>query len=922
MARISPRETEVLQAVAEHLTNAQIAARLFLSVRTVENHISSLLRKLGAADRRELAALASSTPSPAAGRPGVAGLPTSWTSFVGRGAERAEVLASLGHARLVTLIGPGGTGKTRLAAEVATEHAATLPYGGTWVDLVPLREPGLVHAVATAIGVTEQPERSLREVIFEELARRGPYLLVLDNCEQLTSAVSRLVVRLLGACPDVTVLTTSRERLGVPGEQLIHVPPLSMTNGGSAPDATQLFLDRAVLSDADRDTVTEICRRVDALPLAIELAAARVASLGVDGVLVALQDSFRFLTEPGREERHRSLRAVLDWSYALLDAAEQQMLRRLGVFAGSFDLAAAAAVTDDVDHPVAADLLGRLVDKSLVGHISTVAGSRWRLLDTVRRYARDQAETNGETRDTAVRHLHWAAEAAAKLEDRLDTDSSWRAEFDLVVDDLDFALAQMPGAGPDGSAHRLARCLGHLLYASRFFRLAELRCRDAAHRAPTAADAMTDLRQAAYVATADVRGEDAIELLRDAADRALLAGDDGACACCLAHVVTLVHRIPATMREPPPPGWVDGLLADAIQHGSSVPDPVARAYLAQAAAWHAPEEAPGAGLELAEAAFTAATRAEAPALVSGALDAQATRLLAMGRFRDAHTVTLRRVPLLDQMPRHDPRNATELIDTVHMVIDTGVAVGALSETITTVRRFQGDDLLSAWVHYSGSKTIVPLVLAGRFDEALNLAAPVWGEWLHAGRPPARWLAPAAVAVSLLLGLRGDVPACTEWRERAFAFAGTRDLAERSHLAGLWVFTQLRQAVHAGALDTVVDLTDRVLTRVPRWRASRGFYDAYVWATAAEVAVLVGRPDANERLLAAQPAADENDWAAACLARVRGRLTGDPAAFADAVAGFERIGAQFERACTLLLMPGCADEGRLGLERLGCAQPAA
>jgi hypothetical protein len=179
----------------------------------------------------------------------------------------------------------------------------------------------------------------------------------------------------------------------------------------------------------------------------------------------------------------------------------------------------------------------------------------------------------------------------------------------------------------------------------------------------------------------------------------------------------------------------------------------------------------------------------------------------------------------------------------------------------------------------------------------------------------------AVAVSLLFGLRGDVPACAEWRERAFAFADTRNLGELNHVAGLWMFTLLRLAVHAGDLESVGELTDQVLSRVPRWSATRRFYDSYVWAAAVEVAALGDRPNAGEYLLAAQPAADENDWAAACLARVRGRLTGDPAAFAAAVDGFERIGAEFERACTLLLTPDCADEGRAEMERLGCALPA-
>ncbi|HZC73709.1 MAG TPA: LuxR C-terminal-related transcriptional regulator [Jatrophihabitans sp.] len=919
--KISPREAEVLRALGEHLTNAEIAARLVLSVRTVENHVSSLLRKLGAADRRELAAMASLEASIPPDRAPIVGLPIVWTSFVGRDGERAQVLAALDEARLVTLTGPGGTGKTRLAAEVSAEHAASSRHGATWVDLVPVRESGLLRAVAAAVGVTEQPERTLADVIYEELARRGPHLLVLDNCEQLTSTVARLVLRLLGACPDTTVLATSRERLGVPGEQLIQVPPLSLTDGGGAPEATRLFLERAALRDADADRVAEICRRVDALPLAIELAAARVPSLGVDGVLVALQDSFRFLTEHGREERHRSLGAVLDWSFALLDEAEQQMLRRLGIFAGSFDLPAAAAVTDEVDQASTADLLGRLADKSLVEHTRTAAGSRWRLLDTVRRYAREQSESAGETSDTAARHVRWAAEAAAGLERRLDTDETWRTEFALLVDDLTFALAQTSGAGPDGSAHRLARSLGHLLYASRFFRIAEQRFRDAAQRAPTAADAMTDLREAAYVATADVRGDTAVALLRAAADQAVIAGDESACACCLSHVVSMMHRIPSTMDKVPSREQLDVMLAEALLHAARAADPIADAYVAQAVAWNAPHEAPDVGLELAERAFTTAVHADVPALVSGALDAQASRLLAMGRFRDAHATTLRRVPLLDRMPQHDPRNATELIDTVHMVIDAGVSVGALSESIAAVRRFQGNDLLSAWVHYSGSKSIVPLVLAGRFDQALDLAAPVWGGWLRAGRPPARWLAPTAVAVSLLYGLRSDSAACTEWRERAFAFAGTRDLSERNNVAGLWVFAQLRQAVHAGDVEAVSDLVDGVLARMPRWRDTPGFYDAYVWAAAVEVGVLARRSDASRLLCAAHGAAEENDWAAACLKRVRGRLTDDQADFAEAVLGFERIGAQFERACTLMHIPERAKQGRAELKRLGCAPPA-
>jgi len=355
--RISEREAEVLAALGARLSNAQIAHRLHISVRTVESHVSSLLRKYGVADRWALAELARSD----TGEPGrIAGLPASGTTFVGRGPERAAVLAAIEEVRLVTLLGPGGVGKTRLAAVVAEDAVALFPSGGAFVDLVPVRDGFVARAVATALGVTEGSHQPLAEAVAARLGTRRS-LLVLDNCEHVIDEAAEFAERILAACPATRVLVTSRERLGIPCERSVPIAPLRL---GS--DAERLFRDRALAADpqfvAEPAVITELCARLDGLPLAIELAAARAASLGPTGLLAALDDALRLLSGVrGGDERHRSLRAVLSWSYDLLGEEEQTLFRRLGVFVGAFDVDAAAAVGGD--RAGVADLLGRLADK-------------------------------------------------------------------------------------------------------------------------------------------------------------------------------------------------------------------------------------------------------------------------------------------------------------------------------------------------------------------------------------------------------------------------------------------------------------------------------------------------------------------------------------------------------------------------------
>jgi len=391
---MSQREAEVLEAIAAHLSNTQIASRLHISVRTVESHVSSLLRKFGVPDRRalaELAPAAAARPPAGTGDGPVAGLPATRTAFIGRDREQAAILKALAGSRVASLVGPGGVGKTRLAIRTAEATATQYPFGAVFVDLVPVREGFVTQAVAALLGITERPGRSLDAALHEYLAR-GRSLLVLDNCEHLLAVVAAFVEKLLADCPGLTVLATSRERLAVPGERAVTIPPLSLvaegTDDAEGSEAEALFIDRARATDpeftASPAVVGKVCARLDGVPLAIELAAARSASLGADGLLAGLDDHLRLLAgSRGGQERHRSLRAVIDWSYDLLDENERVMFRRVGAFVGGFDLDAAAAVWPDGNRGMVADLVGRLTDKSLLRHRRGPDGSRWQMLETI-----------------------------------------------------------------------------------------------------------------------------------------------------------------------------------------------------------------------------------------------------------------------------------------------------------------------------------------------------------------------------------------------------------------------------------------------------------------------------------------------------------------------------------------------------------
>lgn len=349
--------------------------------------------------------------------PPTGNLPAAVSSFVGRVTELDEVSRQLSARRLVTLIGPGGAGKTRLALEVAGRMRASFDDGAWLVELAPLRDSADVWAsIASALRLDDNAR-------LEAFVAERRLLLVIDNCEHVIHHAALAADRLLRAGSGVTILATSRERLGLTGELLCNVDPLA------ADDAAALFLDRALAvglhgSEAGQaNIITRICADLDRLPLALELAAARARSLSLDDIAERLGDRFGLLTAGDRtaQPRHQSLRGVVDWSYALLFTEEQRVFRELSVFAGGFVLSAAQAVCASTGVPAAdvADLISNLVDKSLVRRSQDGGETRYALLETLAEYGRGQLRAHGEETGARDRHLAWAVTFAAEADTAL-----------------------------------------------------------------------------------------------------------------------------------------------------------------------------------------------------------------------------------------------------------------------------------------------------------------------------------------------------------------------------------------------------------------------------------------------------------------------------------------------------------------------
>ncbi|TJZ76438.1 ATPase [Rhodococcus oryzae] len=913
---ISAREAEVLALVGEHLSNAEIGARLFISVRTVESHVSSLLRKLEVPDRRALAQRASEPAHTDRSHPAPV-LPAPLTSFIGRKLERAELTEMVKNDRQVTAVGPGGVGKTRLALTVAAELAEEYSDGVWFVDLVPITSPDIsvvAGTVGLALGLGEQPGRGMDESVLAALADRHA-LLVLDNCEHVRDGVALFIERLLAACPRVTVLATSRARLMVPFERAYTVPPMSLAGDGES-DAVALFMDRAAAggwppNHALREQVAAFCGGLDGMALAIELAAARWTTLGLDGLTDGLSDQLRMLAGGARtDDRHRSVRAALDWSHTLLEPDDRVLLRRLSVFMKSFTVAAAAEVTAS-EKGVVADGLARLAEQSLLVVIASPTGTQYRALETIRQYGMERLVEVGERDDVRSLHLRWClAEAADLAVVRAD----WRARFDAVADDLRAALAWVADRPAQrAEAYGLARQLAELTFTRHLIGESQQRYEQAAALADEAA-AASMFRQAAAVAGCRMRGDDMYRLNRAAADAAQRAGDTAGAAADLATAATNAYRFASKFVRTLPPEEAIALIAEARELAGD--DQAAQAAVALAEAGRGLTEAFGAAegasddavaetIARAERAVELAHRTGDPLAESAALDTLTGAQSWSGDAFAAAATARRRITLLASAPP-TPTGTHELIDALGEATEAGLGVGDLPGARRWARQLADHPMLAEVGHRATSQLLVADALAGNVDEVLTRSARFLEAWQRSGRPTGSVLGAAVAGVGMIHGLRDDDDARREWAAVMDQLATPAE-----HTYGYRAVYDSMLLLHNGDAGEALGRMAPEPGEVWRWVT-------WVWlhwyvALRAEATVLTGSPDAADRLAEARTIVAGNPVAGAIVERAEALLTEDRERLLATADAFDAAGCRYQSARTRVLAGG--DHAALGAAAL-------
>ncbi|QKV90759.1 AAA family ATPase [Streptomyces sp. NA02950] len=919
---ISAREAEVLALLGEFLSNAEIAARLFISVRTVESHVSSLLRKLQMPDRRALSRHAAEAARAGQSRPAPA-LPAPLTAFIGRGREREQLAGEVLAHRLVTVVGPGGVGKTRLALAVAADVAEGFADGVWFVNLVPITEPSRVGAtVAAAVGVGERPGRGIDDAVPAALADRRA-LLVLDNCEQVRDGVAPFLERLLAACPRLRVLVTSRARLMVPFERVFPVPPLSRT-GGEESEAVALFMDRAAAvgqppGPAVGTGVVAICERLGGMALAIELAAARWSTLGLDGLAAGLGDQLRILTGgPRADERHRSVRAVLDWSHDLLEPRDQALLRRVSVFVAPFTAEAAAGVAGfaPLDPTTVVDGLGRLAEQSLLAVTPSAAGTRYQALETIRQYGTERLSDADELIDVRSRHLDWCVSGATALEGTSGAD--WRARFDAVADDLRAALtwaADQPERRAD--AHGLAVSLAELAFSRNLLGESQQRYEQAAGLAAAAGGAA--LRQAASVAGCRRLGDDMFRLHRAAGEAARRAGDDIRAGRDLAEAATAAYRFSTSFTRIPTVDEVKAMLVEARELAGDSPDAEAAVALAQAAvvadAFGAlqgdAENTAHETAELARQAVALARRTGDPVAMSAAIDALSGAQSWTGDAFAVAAAARRRIDILASVPP-TPASTHELMDALAMAAGTALGVGELPEARRWGGQLADHPLMAEAGHHATSWILVADAFAGRAEEVLTRSVRFLEAWGQSGRPRSLSLGAAAASVAMVQGLRGDQDARAAW----LAIVDEADTAAE-HRHGYGAVFDAILLLHRGEVNAALERVAPEPEQVWKWVC-------WVWlhwyvALRAEAAVLAGHPDARGRIDAARTVVPGNPVATALVDRAEALLDGDLPRLLAAAAAFDAADCPYQSARTLLLAGGeHATAGTAALAGLGLA----
>ncbi|MER6956613.1 LuxR C-terminal-related transcriptional regulator [Streptomyces sp. NPDC000618] len=931
---VSSREAEVLALLGEHLSNAEISARLFISVRTVESHVSALLRKLEAPDRRALSRRAAESAPADRSRPAPA-LPAPLTAFVGRVRERAELAEALKTRRQVTAVGPGGVGKTRLALAVAAEATDDFADGVWFVDLAPVTDPGRVGAaVAAAVGVGEQPGRGIDEAVLAVLADREA-LLVLDNCEQLRDGVAPFLERLLAVGPRLRVLATSRARMLVPFEWVFPVPPLSWADGGES-EAVTLFMERAAAAGpppdpALRGRIAAVCERLDGMALAIELAAARWPTLGLDGLTAGLSDQLRILAGgPRADDRHRSVRAALDWSHDLLQPSDRALLRRISVFVMPFTADAAAAVAGfaPLEPAAVADGLGRLAEQSLLTATPSATGTRYQALETIRQYGAQRLDAAGEPTDVRSRHARWCLAGATALTG--DRGADWRPRFDALADDVRAALAWVADRPEQrANAHRLALAMAELTFTRNLLGEAQQRFEQAAALADDAAAAAA-LREAAGVAGCRRLGDDMFRLHRAAADAARRAGDTAGAGRDLAAAATVAYRFSSEFKLIPTADEASAVLTAARalsggdeDHGDgdsdSDGDPAAEAAVALAeaaviadafgAVQGAADNTAHETVEYAERAVELARRAGDPVAESAALDALSGARTWAGDSFGAAAAARRRIDLLASAPR-TPASTHERMDALAMAAGTALGVGRLPQARRWGRELADQPLFAEVGHHATSWLLVADAFAGHGDDVRAGSGRFLDAWTRSGRQRSFSLGPAAASVAMIHGLRGDHDARAAWLD-VVDRAGTASEHRHGYGAVFDAMVLLHHGDPDAALERVAPEPDQV------WKWVSWIWLHWYVALRAEASVLAGHPDARDRVDAARSLVAGNPVATAQLDRAQALSDDDPAGQLAAAAAFEAAGCPYQSARTLLLAgDGHTAAGTKALAALG------
>lgn len=887
---VTAREAEVLALVGEHLTNAQIADVLYISVRTVESHVAALLRKLQAPDRRTLARRAG-----AEGRSATSGLPTPATPFIGRAAEYAALRHAVQHHRLVTAVGPGGIGKTRLALRVASDVAADRRDGASFVDLVRVTDPAaVITAVADAVRVPQNLAASPGDALVASLARRDT-LLVVDNCEHLLDGVRECAERILAGCPDITILATSRTRLMLPFEHLYVVPGMSVA--AESGDAVDLFTARVLESTGeatapDRERVASFCDALDGLALAIELAASRYATLGLDGLEAGLHERMRFLDiGGGAPGRHRSLRHMLAWSYDLLTPADQSLLRGVALFAswfGADDAAAVAAPTRA--RAVVVDGLARLADHSLLV-VDRGETTRYRALETVRQYLQEQLATADELAIIESHHEVWCCAVLTDLAAGTP-DDDWCARFDGVVDDARSALRRCADhhdhrAAAAGLAGQLAGQLwlrGRLAESQRWYE-------QAAELSASATESLNYLRMAAGVADTRFAGVDLLRLLRQAVDLAISAGSRADAAHDLAWMSLFIARSPGIMAETRTAEEAAALLSEA----EMLSDGSARAQAAIAVA-----RAFGAYVDLtvdhAEQAVELARQAGEPVLQDAALDLLTALHLRLDDLPAAVQTVRRRQVVIDSLAMVAV-NGFELSDHYLYASEVLLAAGDLpgaaehADRLASLPFNRSDDYLGV------ARRLKVGAIAGEFDQVVHDGERFRASWEQAGRPVVPNLASCAYAVAMVHGIRGD-------HARGGWLQLTEDLlgGQPAMSATAWKSTfDAIVALHWADFDAALDhLTVAVDDPDTWWHAGLTLFRPWYAAVWGEAAALAGRADAPERLRRARYAARDNPITSAMVERSAAFVAGDRDAIEALASRFEALGCPYQRERTWVI----------------------